>query len=145
MTRAKLELELILRNSIALADPWEGASSEQLNKQYNPNVLSPIKGTWGSRSHFFHAPPSVGIGFFLLFLLFSKGAVGSSTREGKRMGSARHTETFMGLNQDSTSPSSTSVCPGVRRAFRGAEAPAFVAFRAPLRRTQQLSGLGLSC
>ena len=57
----------------------------------------------------------------------------SSTFEGKRMDSARHTEKFMNANQDSTS---SSVAPEVLRTSRGAYAPAFVALRAPLRQTQ---------
>ena len=65
----------------------------------------------------------------------------SNTLEGKRMDSARHTEKFMGTNQDSTS---SSVAPEVLRTSRGADAPTFVALRAPLRQTQRLSGL-LSC
>ena len=58
------------------------------------------------------------------------------------MGSARHTEKFMNANQDSTS---SFVAPEVLRTSRGADAPAFVALRAPLRETRRLSGLRLSC
>ena len=50
------------------------------------------------------------------------------------MDSARHTEVLMGVNQDITS---SFVCPEVLRISRGAEAPAFVALRAPLRYTQR--------
>jgi hypothetical protein len=58
------------------------------------------------------------------------------------MDSARHTEKkFMGPNQDSTS---SFVAPEVLSTSRGADAPAFVAFRAPLPHTQRLSGLRLT-
>jgi len=53
------------------------------------------------------------------------------------MGRSRHTEKFMGGNQDSTSP---FFCSEVLRTSRGADAPAFVALRALLRQTKRLSG-----
>ena len=59
------------------------------------------------------------------------------------MDRARRTEKLMGLDQGSASP---SVAPEVLRTSRDADAPAFVALRAPLRQAhQRLSGLRLSC
>ena len=61
-----------------------------------------------------------------------------NTREGKRMDSARHTEKT--VYQDSV-PS--SVAPKVLRTSRGADAPAFVALRAPFSRLNGYLDSGL--
>jgi len=83
--------------------------------------------------------PTLGPHLGAISVVYNKVTVGVNLG-GEGMGSARHTEKFMGANQDSTS---LSVAPEVPRTSRDADAPAFVALRAPLRQTQRLTGIRL--
>ena len=56
-----------------------------------------------------------------------------NTRKGKQMDRSQHTEKLMGANQDRAS---WSVWPEELRTSGGADVPAVVALRAPLRQTQ---------